>query len=167
MVFAAGLWAAPAEGDIEHRTLPQPGGGDGRSVDFGWELARMLIALAVVVAAVYLLLRLLRRFFPALAPAAGTAAPIKSLARFHLAPRQALHVVRCGKRLLVLGATTTSINHIVTIDNPEEIDQILQAIRRGESPLTGLARFFHRSSQSVAPVPEESPDLSDRIKDQQ
>ena len=166
-VCAAGLWAAPLEDDFEHRTLPPQRGGNDQSAHFGWELAKILIALGVVVAAVYLLLRLLRRFFPALAPAGGTAAPIKSLARFHLAPRQALHLVRCGNRLLVLGATTASINHIVTIDNPDEIDQVLQAIRRGESPLTGLARFFHRPSQPAAPVRQESPDLSDRIKDQQ
>jgi len=167
MIFAAPLLAAPAADDIEQQPLRQPSDDAGRSGGFGWELAKILIALAVVVAAIYLLLRLLRRFFPALVPAAGPAAPIKPLARFHLAPRQALHLVRCGSRLLLLGATANSINHIATIDDAEEIDRILTAIRRGESPLAGLTRLFHRPSEQTTTTRKESPDLSQRIKDQQ
>jgi len=158
MIFAAELLAAPAGDDIEHRALRQPSNGAGSPGGLGWDLARILIALAVVVAAIYLLLRLFRRFFPALAPAAGPAAPIRPLARFHLAPRQALHLVRCGRRLLLLGATATSINHIATIDDAEEIEQILAAIHRGESPFAGLGRFLHRPSEQDNVVSKEPSD---------
>lgn len=157
MFFAAQLAAAPADDDIEQGILRPPSSGLGSNGNLGW-IATVLIALAVVVAAIYLLLRLLRRFFPALVPASGPTAPIKPLARFHLAPRQALHLVRCGSRLLLLGATAASINHIATIDDPEEIDRIMTAIRRGESPLLGLSRFFHRHSDQDAQGPKEPPD---------
>ena len=163
-ILAGPLLAAADGDDYEHRPLKMPSDAVGRDGGTPW-IVTVLIALAVIVAGIYLLLRLLRRFFPALAAAAGPSAPIKSLARFHLAPRQALHLVRCGNRLLVLGATATSINHVATIDNTEEIDQILQAIRRGETPLAGLARFFHRSSEQVSQTPEDSPEHSGEVED--
>ncbi len=155
--ITAGLLAAPADSDIENRPLPKPSGKGSSADGLGWELATILIALAVVIAGIYLLLRVLRRFFPALAPPGGAAAPVKPLARFHLAPRQTLHLVRCGSRLLLLGATSASINHIATIDDPAEIDRILQAVNRGQSPLAGLARLFHRSSEPP----------SEKLEDQQ
>ena len=145
MIFAASSLAAD---DFEQRPLPQVHDGNSNTGNLGW-IVTVLIALAVTVAAIFLLLRVLRRFFPALVPAGGRAAPIRPLARFHLAPRQALHLVRCGQRLLLLGATSASINHVATIDDPQEIDRILQSIQRGESPWASLSRFLHRSSQQA------------------
>ena len=145
MILVAPALAAPTDDDFEQRFVPKASEG-GDADGLGW-IGRVLIALAVVVAAIYLVLRVLRRFFPALVPAGGPTAPIRPLARFHLAPRQALHLVRCGRRLLLLGATATSINHVATIDDPEEIDRILQSVQRGESPLAGLSRFFHRAPE--------------------
>ncbi len=155
--IAAGLLAAPADSDLESRVIPRTSDTDSSDGGPGWELATLLIALAVVIAAIYLLLRILRRFFPSLAPGSTVAAPVKPLARFHLAPRQTLHLVRCGSRLLLLGATSASINHITTIDDHDEIDRILQTLDRGQSPLTGLSRLFHRSSQPP----------SEKLEDQQ
>ena len=145
--IAAGPLVAQADPDLESRVIPRTSDTDSSGGGPGWELATILIALAVIIAFIYLLLRLLRRFFPNLVPAGSVAAPVKPLARFYLAPRQTLHLVRCGSRLLLLGATSASINHITTIDDDDEIDQILQAIDRGQSPLTGLSSLFHRSPQ--------------------
>lgn len=146
-LIATSLVAAPADSNLESQLIPKTSNSNSTSGSLGWDLATILVALAVVIAAIYLLLRLLRRFFPNLVPAGSVAAPVKPLARFYLAPRQTLHLVRCGSRLLLLGATSASINHITTIDDDDEIDQILQAIDRGQSPLTGLSSLFHRSSQ--------------------
>jgi flagellar biogenesis protein FliO len=165
--IAAGLFAAPADSDFENRPLPKPSDKVLPGHGLGWELATILIALAVVIAGIYLLLRVLRRFFPALAPTGPAAAPVKPLARFHLAPRQTLHLVRCGSRLLLLGATSASINHIATIDDSAEIDRILQAIDRGQSPLTSLTRFFHRSSQPPTDDRRDSAISPENLKDQQ
>ena len=146
-ITLAGAIAAPAGSDIENTPLPKVSDKGPSTNGLGSELATILIALAVVIAAIYLLLRIIRRFFPSLAPTAAAAPPVKPLARFHLAPRQTLHLVRCGSRLLLLGVTSASINHITTIDDTDEIDSIIQAIDHGQSPLAGLGRFFHRSSQ--------------------
>ena len=147
-ITAAGALASPPGSDIENTPLRKASDKGSPANGQGSELATILIALAVVIAAIYLLLRILRRFFPSLAPTGTASAPVKPLARFHLAPRQTLHLVRCGSRLLLLGATSASINHITTIDDADEIDRILQAVNRGQSPLAGLGRFFHRSSQA-------------------
>ena len=140
------LLAESAGEDLEGRVLRHSSDGPGNNRGWAGELAAIVIALAVVLAAVYLLLRVLRRFFPSLAPAADPAAAVKPLARFHLAPRQTLHLVRCGSRLLLLGATSASINHIATIDDAAEIDLILQAVGRGQSPFKTFGKFFGRSS---------------------
>ena len=147
-VTAAGALAAPDGLDIENTPIRKVSDKGSAANGQGSELATILIALAVVIAAIYLLLRILRRFFPSLAGSGTASAPVKALARFHLAPRQTLHLVRCGSRLLLLGATSASINHITTIDDADEIERILEAVNRGQSPLAGLGRFFHRSSES-------------------
>ncbi len=166
-ILTTGLLAAPDDSDYENQPLPRTSDSNPSGGGLGWDLATIIIALAVVIAAIYLLLRLIRRFFPNLAPAGGGAAPVKPLARFHLAPRQTLHLVRCGSRLLLLGATSASINHITTIDDTDEIDRILQAIDRGQSPLRSLTRLFHRSSQPPTDDHRDSAISPENLKDQQ
>jgi len=164
-VLSTGLLAAAAGSDYEDRPLTKvPGNGSG-SEGLGWDFGMILIALAVVIAGIYLLLRVLRRFFPKLAVAGGAGAPVKPLARFHLAPRQTLHLVRCGSRLLLLGATSASINHITTIEDKDEIEGIVQAIDRGQSPLSSLSRLFHRSSQPPSDESRESAISPEKLKD--
>ena len=165
--IAVGLVAAPDDSNIENQPIRESSDGNSHTRSPGGELATILIALAVVIAGIYLLLRVLRRFFPSLAPASVTTAAVKPLARFHLAPRQTLHLVRCGSRLLLLGATSASINHIATIDDDAEIERILQAVNRGESPLAGLARLFHRSPQRPDNDSTASATLPEKLEDQQ
>ena len=100
-----------------------------------------------------------------LEPPGGASAPVKPLARFHLAPRQTLHLVRCGSRLLLLGATSASINHITTIEDKDEIEGIVQAIDRGQSPLSSLTRLFHRSSQASSDESRDSAISPEKLKD--
>ena len=166
-LITAGLLAAPADSDIENQLLRRTSDSNSSTGGLGPDLVTILIALAVVIAAILLLLRLLRRWFPALAPAAGPGAAVKPLARFHLAPRQTLHLVRCGSRLLLLGATSASINHITTIEDSAEIDRILQAVNRGESPLTGLSRLFHRSVRPQTHERHNSATLPEKLEGQQ
>lgn len=159
------LLAAPADGDIEDQPIPKSHEGRSGSEGLGAEVAIVLVALAVVVAVAYLLLRLWRRCNPNLAPASERSDPIKPLARFHLAPRQTLHLVRCGSRLLLLGATSASINHVATIDDATEIDRILQAVGSGQSPLAHLSRFLHRGSQKQNHIKQEISEGSQTPKD--
>ena len=52
MILAAGLFAATAGEDVEQRALRQPSNGAGSNGGLGWDRAKILIALAVVVAAI-------------------------------------------------------------------------------------------------------------------
>jgi len=142
------ILAAPASDNLEQQTLRQQGETNSGRGGFASELANILIALAVVLAVIYLLVRLLRRFFPVLVPAAGPTAPVKPLARFYLGPKQIIHLVRCGSRVLLLGATPANITYLGSIDDPAEVEEILKNISPTTSPLKGLGRLFHRASDS-------------------
>lgn len=160
---ASCLLAAPADEDPEKHLLSKGPGQGSDKAGSDWPI--VMVALAVVVAAAYLLLRLLRKLAPNLAPVGGKNAPFETLARFPLAPRQSLHLIRFGRRLFLLGATSAGINHLATIDDTAEIEQILQAVSRGESPLTGLSRFLHRSSMQQEPDRQHSDETSQTAKD--
>ena len=159
------LLAIPGDTDIESQPIEKGQNDGSNSGGLGGDVGMVLVTLAIVVAAAYLLLRLLRKLNPNLAPASKTADPIKPLARFHLAPRQTLHLVRCGSRLLLLGATSASINHVATIDDATEIDRILQAVGSGQSPLAHLSRFLNRGSQQQDQIKQETIEDSQAAKD--
>ena len=166
-ISPAALLAGPADGaGIEDTPLKPPPNGSPSDPSVFWEFARILIALAVVIAAIYLLLRLARRFLPGLAGSGRVAQPVKSLARFPIAPKQTLHLVRCGSRLFLLGATSASINHLATIADTQEIDRILQALDRGGSVLSGLGNFMNRSAASAEDSNHESDSLTEQVQEQ-
>ena len=165
LAMAPCLSAVPGDTDIESQYISKGQDDGSGSRGLGAEVAIVLVALAIVVAAVYLLLRLLRKLHPSLAPSSQKVDPIKPLARFHLAPKQTLHLVRCGSRLLLLGATSASINHVATIDDATEIDRILQAVGSGQSPLAHLSRFLHRGSQEQDHIKQEMNEDPQAAKD--
>ena len=158
LALTPSLLAVTGDVDIEDQYIDKNQGDDLGSGGFGGEVTIVLVILAIVVAAAYLLLRLLRRLHPGLTPASQKTDPIRPLARFYLAPKQTLHLVRCGGRLLLLGATSASINHVATIDDAAEIDRILHAVGTGQSPLAHLSRFLHRGSQEQDHIEETTKD---------
>jgi len=168
-ISSAAVLAAPADtAGIEDALLKPPPNGSSSDPSVVWEFVKILIALAVVIAAIYLLLRLARRFLPGLAGAGRASQPVKSLARFPIAPRQTLHLVRCGSRLFLLGATSASINHLATIDDADEIDRIVQDLDKGGSVLSGLTsfNFMNRSAAASDDSHQESDSLTEQTQEQ-
>jgi flagellar protein FliO/FliZ len=123
--LAAGLiclaWPALALAE-EAAATPLPG------EDFGAALAKMLLALALVLALMGGLWWLARRFLPH--QAGGPSGGMRVLGRLPLGPRKGLVLVEVAGRVLVLGMSEQGLNLLATLDDPKDI-QGLSAGGRG------------------------------------
>ena len=109
-----------AEGDASDRPAT-PG-----TVATG-DFLRMVLVLAAVLGAIYLLLRLIRR---GAAGRLGSSDRIDLLASRSLGGNRSLHLVRVGREFLLVGAADQAVNLVARITDPESIDT-LQASATG------------------------------------
>ena len=111
-----------------------------------FDVSRVLLALAVVLALIFLMRAAMRRVVPGAAVHRSTSA-IKILARTSVAPRQHLLVVQFGRRLVLVGDTGSNLNPLCEISDADEVaaivahakDETISVARRFES-LFGRAR---------------------------
>lgn len=87
--------------------------------DFGAALAKMLLALALVLGLMGGLWWLARRFLPA--QAGGPSGGMRVLGRLPLGPRKGLVLVEVAGRVLVLGMSEQGLNLLTTLDDPQEV----------------------------------------------
>lgn len=153
---------APADAEPASESLPIPEGSSGPvSVDggMGGTALRLLLGLIVVVALIVgvwqLMKRVQRNRYPALAPAGDQL--IDVVATTPLGPNRALHLVRVGEGVVLVGATEQSVQAITTLDEasaaiiaraldpagPGEADRAraAQTARNGGTPFTLMDRL--------------------------
>ena len=109
--------------DIEGRRVARKGASDG-----GW--FKTLGALAVVVAAIFVVRIVLRR----LAGTAGMARrgqPIEVLARATIGARQQVALVRLGRRLVLVGSGPSGMSPLAEVSDPQEVADLLEQVRVG------------------------------------
>jgi flagellar biogenesis protein FliO len=131
-------------GQSELPRLPPPGhsGQKGRSsADQGGLLAPLLTigsSLAVVLGLFFVFAWTMRRT----APGGVTVLPsevVEVLGRAPLTQRQQLHLLRCGRKLLLVSVCPEGVETLTEIAEPEEVDRLL-----------GLCRQSHPQSASAA-----------------
>jgi flagellar protein FliO/FliZ len=99
---------------------------------------RMVVVLALVVAAIYGIYRLMRR---ASRPKEADDSSLKLLASRSLGPGKAVHVLGLGSKAYLVGAADSSVSLIAQLDDKEFIDAlVLQAAQK--PPQAGSARDF-------------------------
>lgn len=112
VVSIIGVWAATGA------AAPPADGGEalpGAETLSGLSLAAsVFIKLGIVLALIYGSLHLLRRL--QIRRPLGSAARLSVLESTHLSPRQALHLVRAGEQVLLVGATDQGIHLIAEIE---------------------------------------------------
>jgi flagellar biogenesis protein FliO len=86
------------------------------------------MALGVTLGAVCLGLLVARKSMPGLGKAAAQG-PIQILSQAPLGNRGIVYVLRCGPRVLVVGATNNQLTTLAEITDPDEIDQFGQLDR--------------------------------------
>jgi len=93
---------------------------------------RMVVVLALVVAAIYGVYRLMRRMSR---PKAADDESLNILATRSLGPGKALHVVGLGSKAYLIGAADASISLIAQIDDKECVDEL--KLKAAQNPAKG------------------------------
>lgn len=74
---------------------------------------------------------------------------VEVLGRKVLSPRQQLHLLRCGRKLLLVSLTPDSAETLTEITDPEEVDRLAGLCRQSQ-PGSATATFRHVLSQLSA-----------------
>ena len=99
---------------------------------------RMVVVLALVVAAIYVVYRLMRRVSR---PKQADDSSLKLLASRSLGPGKSVHVLGLGAKAYLIGAADSSISLIAQLDDKEFVDELF--LKAAQSPpKEGSARDF-------------------------
>lgn len=107
-------------------------------------LLSLLIVLALIVGATYLFKR-----FSLNARRSSMPTGVEILARSNMNPKQSLCLVQLGNRLVLLGQSPNHISSLQTIDDPDEIAQILGQLEQKKtlSISNTFSKLFHREKE--------------------
>lgn len=101
---------------------------------------RMIVVLALVLAAIYGVYRLMKRLSK---PRAADSSAVKILASTSLGPGRALHVIALGSKAYLVGATDASVNLVAEVEDKELVDALtLEAAVSPERAKPGSGRDF-------------------------
>jgi flagellar biogenesis protein FliO len=167
LAFSTPAWCAPsASEDAALESTPivsgNPAGSSAKpdqsvNTSGAFDITRVLLALAGVIALIFLL----RAFATRLIPGASVhkASPaVKILGRCVIAPRQNLLVIQFGKRLVLVGDAGSNLNPLCEITDPDEVAAILAQAR--DETISVARRFeslFGRARNDFAETPEPQP----------
>ena len=104
-----------------------------------FQFARVLFALALVIALIFLLRWAGRRLFPGAVPQ-GPSRTVQVLGRTMLAPKQSIVLLRVGRRVLVVGDTGAQMQSLCEITDEQEIAELTAQLAQ-EKP-AALSRTF-------------------------
>jgi flagellar biogenesis protein FliO len=108
----------PAVGRVELPTRP-----GGRSA---WALGMVLVAIPIGLA-------IARKVIPGLATRPGRSL-VRVVGQCPLGPKGTVFAVRCGPRLLIVGATGSHLNTLAEFADPDEVDEFLSSVSDDRSP---------------------------------
>lgn len=121
----------------------------------GFDVPRVLLALAIVIGLI-ILLRVLARWLIPGAAAPRSSGAVRLLSRSAIAPKQQILLVQVGRRILVVGDSGPHMSPLAEMNDPEEVASLVAQIesekssaRRPFGPLFGRAR--ERFDESTTP----------------
>ena len=147
-----------AADDYEHRALgsaPAPGATTAATSyspahSIGFDLSRMGIALAIVLAVIFGARWAVTHFFVT-ARAPSTSKAVKVLGRTALAPRQQILLLQVGKRVVVVGESNGQLATLAQIDDPDEIAGLVGQLNEEQSTKkTSFSGLFGRVQQKFS-----------------
>ena len=103
-----------------------------------------MAGLAVVLSVVGGLAWLARKHLPAAARGLPTAA-LEVLGRRTIEPRAAVHLVRCGNRILLLGSSPAGLTTLTEFSDPEEVDHLSGICRADEESQMSFLQLFRKA----------------------
>ena len=96
----------------------------GHGASLGFDIARMIAALLIVLAMIGMTYWIVRRFFIGTTGVASTRV-VKVLSRTPLAPRQQVMLIQVGRRIVVVGESAGALTTLSQIDDADEVAQLL------------------------------------------
>jgi len=114
----------------------------------GWSVVyATVLVLGLVIGGGYLV----RRFLPGVASGSGTGA-VTVLARTALGPKQWVCLVRCGRRVLVIGQSGDRLTPLSEVTDGEEVAALLAECEqdRSDSSSATFRRIFRRESREMS-----------------
>jgi flagellar biogenesis protein FliO len=113
------------------------------------DLTRMLSALMIVVAVIFVLRWAARRM--ALVPGAANSGAVKVISRSTVSPRQQVLVLQVGRRLVVVGDSGGRMNPLCEITDPDEVAAMIggshQANAANQENPKSFMNLFSRASE--------------------
>jgi flagellar biogenesis protein FliO len=122
----------------------------------GFDLTRMAIALAIVLAMIFGARWLFAHFFAG-ARAPATSKAVKVLGRTSLAPRQQVLLLQVGRRVVVVGESNGNLATLAQLDDPDEVARLVGQLQ--EEQIQRAASFgglFGRAQRKMAAEDEHS-----------
>ncbi|MCE9591841.1 MAG: flagellar biosynthetic protein FliO [Planctomycetes bacterium] len=128
-----------------HASPRAPGGANPTATPLSAWFTNTLIALVVVIGAVFLLRSILTKL-TGRSPVASNRHVLEVLARVGVASKSHVLLVKLGRRILVVGESPSGLNTLADIDDAEEVAAILQTVnaRKAGSATAGFAQTMDR-----------------------
>ncbi len=158
----------PSRSRETSRGLPLPtrtsgvepnGANRGKTISSSNNLWTTFISLGLIVGTIVLVGRGLKRYGIQGAQALPIDA-LEVLGRRTIEPKVAVHLVRCGSRILVLGVGSDGVRTLSEIDDPEEVERLTNACR---SPSKDEARTTRNSLPTTSAQKMTSPSKVERV----
>jgi len=105
----------------------------------GVDVQRVVLALAIVIAAIFVARWVIKRMYPG-AAAARSSQVIRVVSRSVVGPKQQFLLVQLGKRLVLVGDSGASMNSLAQIEDPDEVACLIGQLR-GESSSSSTSAF--------------------------
>lgn len=106
-------------------TTPSP------AFNLGWMLAKTVFSLLLIIALIFGLVFLLKRYFGQQLPGSIGREGFQILAKFPVQPKQSLLLVKVFERILLLGVTESSITFLVEFEPNQDIQKIISRFEQG------------------------------------
>lgn len=160
-------YITPRGADHPNQKIGTPAGSQqkNRATSGNWwtSLGGLMIVLALIVG----MAALLKKHLPGAKMGLPSEA-VQPLGRKLLEHRHAIHLVRCGSRILVIGSSPQGLNTLAEITDPVEVDYLsgICTRRDANSANEGFRQFLNRfrSDETVEGITEQSAENT-RLRD--
>ena len=113
-----------------------------------------IVALVFVILLIFVTAKVLKKHVPVRMAGIPSEA-LEVLGKQHLDRRQAIYLVRCGSRILILGSSSDRLNILAEVSDPIEIDY-LSGLCRHDDKDVGVIRTFRELLNNYRPARENN-----------
>ncbi len=124
--------AALAVGQADTSSVPPPT--PSPAFHLGWMLAKTVFSLLLIIALIFGLVFVMKRYFGQQLPGSMGREGFQILAKFPLQPKQSLMLVKVFERILLLGVTESSITLLAEFEPNQDIQKIISRLEQGGRP---------------------------------